>query len=817
MSSEGIIGTGRARAAASRPSRAAPRGAPSGAAPETYPDTHPGTFSGPYSGPVSGTPPRASSGPASAGHKAAATNTTTTTTTTTTGTNFTADALFTPADLLRVIAARRRLILRVAALVVAITAVIAMLLPTVYSATAVVLLDQRKNAVADASAVLSNLPTDPASIQNQIQILSSRDLAGAVVDKLDLVNDPEFNPAKSTSPLAALPSLHTLINPFKWFAPAPPAGSTAAAEATRENIIDAVLNRLSVTTVGLSTSIDVRFRDHSAQKAARIANEFAALYVDQQIQLKSAAARQATKWLTARVGQLSDQVQQAETAVQKYKAAHNLNQGAGGISLTEQQLGAINGQLILARADLAAKRATYSRVKALIASGHVADVSQVVSSPLIVKLRTQEATLLQQEADLATRYGPRHPKLIAVESQRRDLEAKLKQEVDRIAGSLENDVAVVEAQVASLKSSLRQTERSAARQNLATVKLKALQTDAASTRSMYQTFVTRLRQTQDQEAMQVSDARVISPAPVPSAPASPHRSLLVLASIPAGLLLGLLAALMAERFGFAAVMPRSARRASRDIRAATAMSGAQAAPAYTAPPPPPMRQAQMMQSGPLPVLGRIRDAAFIRAVDYVIDWPHSEFAQGINAMLQTIATPPRGARPHVVAITAAAAEEGKTAIALGLARAAARAGWRTVLIDGDLTRAPSARSLGYRSGRFGLIDALRGAAPLSRCFLKDPRSPLLLLSNFTSIANGYSVLSSQPMAKLIAHLRGSTDLVIVDATPLSALNESHALLRLSDAVVLAADPRRMSDAHLRRASETLAVIGAPSPGIVIAG
>jgi Mrp family chromosome partitioning ATPase len=186
-------------------------------------------------------------------------------------------------------------------------------------------------------------------------------------------------------------------------------------------------------------------------------------------------------------------------------------------------------------------------------------------------------------------------------------------------------------------------------------------------------------------------------------------------------------------------------------------------------------------------------------------------------MLQTIATPPRGARPHVVAITAAAAEEGKTAIALGLARAAARAGWRTVLIDGDLTRAPSARSLGYRSGRLGLIDALRGAAPLSRCFLKDPRSPLLLLSNFTSIANGYSVLSSQPMAKLIAHLRGSTDLVIVDATPLSALNESHALLRLSDAVVLAADPRRMSDAHLRRASETLAVIGAPSPGIVIAG
>jgi Mrp family chromosome partitioning ATPase len=140
-----------------------------------------------------------------------------------------------------------------------------------------------------------------------------------------------------------------------------------------------------------------------------------------------------------------------------------------------------------------------------------------------------------------------------------------------------------------------------------------------------------------------------------------------------------------------------------------------------------------------------------------------------------------------------------------------------VLIDGDLARAPSARTLGYRTVRAGLIDALRGSAPLSRCFLTDPRSPLLLLSNFSPVANAYNVLASQSMAQLIAHLRGSTDLVIVDATPLSALNESHALLRLGDAVVLAADPRRMADAHLKRASETLSVIGAPSPGIVFTG
>ncbi len=717
-----------------------------------------------------------------------------------------ADAAFTPADLLRLMRTRRRLILQVAIIVVALTAVVAMVLPTIYSATAVVLLDQRKNAVADASAVLSNLPTDPASVQNQIQILSSRDLAGAVVDKLDLMDDPEFNPARSNSPFAALPSLHTLINPLKWFQPAPPAGSAAAVAAERESVIDTVLSRLSVTTVGLSTSIAVRFEDHVAAKAARIANAFASNYVDQQIQLKTAAAKQATTWLTARVNQLADQVQQAETAVEQYKAKHNLNQGADGTSLTEQQLAAINTQLVQARADLAAKEATYGRVKALIASGHVADVSQVVASPLIVKLRTQEATLLQQEADMATRYGPRHPKMIAVESQRRDLEAKLKQEVYRIAGSLENDVAVVQAQVASLESSMRRTEKDAARQNLATVKLKALQSDANSTRSIYQTFVTRLRQTQDQEAMQVSDARVISPAPVPSAPASPHRMLLFAASIPAGLLLGLLAALIAERFGFALPAAAGAGRDVRDFRAA---------PAYAAAPVQPRQHRP--QSGPLPILARIPDAASIRAADYVIDWPHSDFAQGINRVMQAISAPPRGARPRVIAVTSPAAEEGKTSVALGIARNAARAGWRTVLVDGDLSRAPSARTLGYRAAPCGMIEALRGQAPLSRCFLKDPRSPLLLLSNFTAIPSSYAALASQAMARLFAHLRGSAELIVIDATPLAALNESHALVRLADAVVLVADPRRISERDVQRAGETLVAMQAPSIGVVIAG
>src|SRR5665213_2609141 len=102
-------------------------------------------------------------------------------------------ASFELADIVAILRAQAGLILRITALTVAAAVVIVSLLPTRYASSATMMLDPRKNAVADLSAVLSALPTDPASLQNQIQVLQSRDLAAEVIAKLKLYDDPEFN------------------------------------------------------------------------------------------------------------------------------------------------------------------------------------------------------------------------------------------------------------------------------------------------------------------------------------------------------------------------------------------------------------------------------------------------------------------------------------------------------------------------------------------------------------------------------------------------------------------------------------------------
>ena len=78
-----------------------------------------------------------------------------------------AGASFRFADFVRVARARKGLIVSVAVAAIALTLIVLLLLPTLYSASAVVMLDSRKNNVADQSAVLSSLPTDPATVQNR--------------------------------------------------------------------------------------------------------------------------------------------------------------------------------------------------------------------------------------------------------------------------------------------------------------------------------------------------------------------------------------------------------------------------------------------------------------------------------------------------------------------------------------------------------------------------------------------------------------------------------------------------------------------------
>ena len=705
-------------------------------------------------------------------------------------------------DFLRVLRTHKLIIFGTVVLVVAITAFTVSVLTPIYSATAFVMLDQRHNAVTDANAVITGLVNDTATIQNQVQILQSRTLAARVIDKLDLTNDPEFNPPKDDSPddvMAwvgnAYKSVRPWLNPANWFGNGPSAPSAPLTPEEQQNALkNAVINRflgnISVAPVGTSAAITIRFSSQDAAKSAAITNAIADAYVEDQLNAKFDATQKASQWLSARLQQVSAQAQASDRAVEQYKATNNLTDTViagtpAGTSLIQQQLSALNLQLVNAQADLAVQEAKYSQVMAMQRSGHAADVSQVVASSLISQLRQQETDVLRQEAELSSRYGPRHPRVLDMQSQKQNLAAKIDEEVQRVVETVANDVEVARVRVRSLQESLARTTTQSQGENLARVKLSELVAAATSNRAIYDVLLTQFKDIEGKDAVQAPDARVISSAAKPSSPSFPNKTLFVGGAIPGGLVVGILLALLSAAF-------ESGFRTREQVERALVL------PVLAA----------------LPELSR-RTRRGKKAADFVVKKPTSAFAEAMRGLQLGLVLCNGDKPPKTVVITSALPSEGKTTVAVSLARIAARSGQRVILVDADFRQPSIDKAINVSPSAYGIADVLSGKALLENCIMKDPKSDLLLLPAVGQVANPSDLLASEEMAKLIASLAASCDLLVIDSSPLLPVNDARILARLADAVVFVVRWERTPRAASVHALRSLTDVMAPLAGVVL--
>jgi polysaccharide biosynthesis transport protein len=407
-------------------------------------------------------------------------------------------------DLLRILRINWARILLTGLITATVGAAVVMLMTPMYVGSALVMVDEQQSRVLkdqnDAS-VLSSLPSDPSSVESQVTVIQSHALIADVVDRLKLWDDPLVNgiqkrPSGLAGNLAGLlkiaERLKTEVGLLSGHRDAIAANGYPTLQQRRDHAISSIAAGLGAQIVGRSTVIEVDFRSSSSSEAAKIANAVADTYVDSIANAKSSASETASKWLADQVTQLSRQAAAADAAVQVYKIQNGIIDTSGGAALTDQQLGDLTTQLIAAQGIEAEAQAKLARVRQLVASGNSADVTEVVDSPLIGQLREQESVLLQQKADFSSRYGDRNPKMISLETQLQVLSQKIRDEGNRIVGTVANSVSVASAHVETLKSEMGRVTASANVQNQARVKLGELLANASSSHALYQTYLDRL-------------------------------------------------------------------------------------------------------------------------------------------------------------------------------------------------------------------------------------------------------------------------------------------------------------------------------------
>lgn len=677
-----------------------------------------------------------------------------------------------------------RVFCAVSALVFVAAVVLTMRATPLYTATANVMLDVRKNQVVDTQAVLSGLPADTAVVDSEVEVLKSRHLASRVVDTLHLDRDPEFN-GTLRKPGAVGGVIRGISELFGGGRNARAVQSPVAQKKAHEAIVQGVLHRLDVKRAGLTYVINVSFTSQSPAKASQIADTFAQLYLTEQMETKFDATQQANNWLNQRLGELRAQVEAADAAVSQYKIANNLL-SASGTTLTEQEISNYNQQVTAARAQEAEAVARLQTAQRQLASGsNGEDVGEALGSGVIQQLRSQRAQVSANVAQLQEKYGSRHPEMLKAQRQLSDIDGQIQAETKRIISNLQAQAQIAHQRTAAIASSQGAARGQLAENNRATVRLNELQRNADATRTLYDSFLSRFKQTSADQGLEHSDARIVSSSAIPTQQSSPD--------VRRNLMLGLLLAIGA---GVAAVL--LAERLDQGLVTAEDVE----------------RRLDMPHLGAIPHLASVTDERDVVPVDFVLDKPLSSFAEAFRALRASLLYARLGEPIQILAVTSALPDEGKTTTAVALGRSAAQAGSRVCVVDCDLRRRNVNRLLGVDPEK-GLLDVLSGQVTVEDVLLIDERSGAAFLPLAKSAFTPKDVFGSPAMERLLSTLRSKFDLIILDTAPVLAVADTRVIATRADAVLFLTRWRKTAQKAVEAGLKTLSTAGAHVAGVAL--
>lgn len=332
---------------------------------------------------------------------------------------------------------------------------LALVLPKSYVATGEMLIDP-----GDAGFAL---------VDNQLRILRSGTMLEAVADRLNLAADPEFNGE------GALAGLRAIV-----------AGDGAAAmESRRRHVVNALAGAVRAERAGNSTVVALSVESSDPQKSALIANTISELFVTG-FGHAPANAGEAAGEMSSRLAGLRIAVEEAERAVETYKAEHGLID-AQGRPIAEDEMVRLAGQLSEAQARTV-------ELNARAASTREADIDSIVTgslpeqyaSPTLSELRARHAELKQQLDRASVKLGPRHPERLAAQAEMEGARQEIASELRRVASAVQTELRRAVQQEQELAARLAEMKARQGESGEERVALRELEREAEAKRAAYE-------------------------------------------------------------------------------------------------------------------------------------------------------------------------------------------------------------------------------------------------------------------------------------------------------------------------------------------
>jgi capsular exopolysaccharide synthesis family protein len=201
-------------------------------------------------------------------------------------------------------------------------------------------------------------------------------------------------------------------------------------------------------------------------------------------------------------------------------------------------------------------------------------------------------------------------------------------------------------------------------------------------------------------------------------------------------------------------------------------------------------------------------------LSFVATNPLSRFSEGVRSARVAVSLSDVDEPPRVMLVTSSVPGEGKSTIASALAASAASSGLQTLLIDADLRHPSSSKMFGLEQS-LGLVHLLSGAAKGGEAFRSFSNVPLTVLPAGAPTKNSPDLLGSQKMRDLLAEVRQTFDIVVVDTPPVTAVVDSLVVAPHVDKILFVVEWERTARDIVLRAFSTLGENRTRVAGVVL--
>mgnify|MGYP000745682491 CR=1 FL=1 len=656
-------------------------------------------------------------------------------------------------------------------------------LPSIYEAKATLFLTKDNQAPVSMADAFSMDMQSREYLQTQFSILKSETLALQVIEELGLKKLKQFDVKKENS-FSLIQAVKSKLENFVGESQNDSVNSVASFDDLKEKaVINWYLSNLSVSPIDRTQLVEIKFQSEDPQLAADISNTLGNVYINSFLNAKMEQTDKAIEWLQSRNIKTSEELAQAEAALQAFINKEQIvSMDSGMQSLNEETLRNLNERLL----DVRDQRIRLENILNQTKSAEIIDkgiLSQFSESIKITQLSNAELIAEQKFTEISQRYGPKHPKYIAAETELKQVSAKLASQMKAELGDLSQKLSNLKRTEASLQKELSAAETRFLSDSGKEAEFNKLKANVARLTELNDLITKRFKELDITSDFNAENARFIDVAKAPLYPVKPKKMLLLIGVIIASA-------------GFATAVVLLITFLNNTFRRSVEVE----------------EELQAKFLGLVPKIALKKKSTL--PLHIYFDKEYRLFTEAVKTIRTGYMLGQLNRESTVTLVTSAVPGEGKTTTSINLAFTFGQME-KVLLIDADLRKPSVAKRFGLPAYQHGLSDVLSGSVNVESCITSDEKSGIDILPAGQYTHNALELFAKGHLSSVIGKLKQEYTKIIIDSAPCQAVSDTLMISKFADSTIFVVKADSTKKQIVKAAVNRIRDAGALIDGVIL--